>query len=67
MREVLDKFETRGYDNRAKGVHLSGRRRVIATARQLADVLDEASAASDPENEYEMQQAFFRSEWKAGQ
>lgn len=48
----------------AKGVHLSGGEiQRIAIARAILKnapiiILDEASAASDPENEYEMQQAF---------
>lgn len=62
---ILDKFETR--ENTvigAKGVHLSGGEvQRIAIARAILKnapiiILDEASAASDPENEYEMQQAF---------
>lgn len=48
----------------SKGVHLSGGEiQRIATARAILKdapiiILDEASAASDPENEYEMQKAF---------
>lgn len=48
----------------AKGIHLSGGEiQRIAIARAILKnapiiILDEASAASDPENEYEMQQAF---------
>lgn len=62
---IIDKFETR--ENTiigAKGVHLSGGEiQRIAIARAILKnapiiILDEASAASDPENEYEMQQAF---------
>lgn len=63
--DILDKFDTR--ENTvigAKGVHLSGgETQRIAIARAIlknADIiiLDEASAAADPENEYEIQQAF---------
>jgi ABC superfamily ATP binding cassette transporter, ABC/membrane protein len=62
---ILDKFESR--ENTvigAKGVHLSGgETQRIAIARAILKnapiiIFDEASAASDPENEYEMQQAF---------
>ncbi|MGP1569425.1 MAG: ABC transporter ATP-binding protein [Eubacteriales bacterium] len=62
---ILDKFETA--ENTvigAKGVHLSGGEvQRIAIARAILKnapivIMDEASAASDPENEYEMQQAF---------
>lgn len=62
---ILDKFETR--ENTvigAEGVHLSGgETQRIAIARAILKdapiiILDEAGAASDPENEYEMQQAF---------
>ena len=62
---ILDKFENR--ENTiigAEGVHLSGgETQRIAIARAILKdapiiILDEASAASDPENEYEMQQAF---------
>lgn len=62
---ILDKFKDR--ENTmigAKGVHLSGgEMQRIAVARAILKdapivILDEASAASDPENEYEMQQAF---------
>lgn len=48
----------------SKGVHLSGgEKQRIAIARAILKdapiiVLDEASAAADPENEYEIQQAF---------
>lgn len=63
--EILDKFETRentiiGSD----GVYLSGgETQRIAIARAILKdapiiILDEASAAADPENEYEIQQAF---------
>lgn len=64
-RSIIDKFETR--ENTiigSKGVHLSGgETQRIAIARAILKdapiiILDEASAASDPENEYEMQQAF---------
>lgn len=62
---IIEKFETR--ENTligAEGVHLSGGEiQRIAIARAILKdapivILDEASAASDPENEYEMQQAF---------
>lgn len=62
---IVDKFEDR--ENTiigSKGVHLSGGEiQRIAIARAILKdapiiILDEASAASDPENEYEMQQAF---------
>lgn len=62
---ILDKFEKR--ENTiigSKGVHLSGGEvQRIAIARAILKdaqiiILDEASAASDPENEYEMQKAF---------
>ncbi len=62
---ILDKFDTR--ENTiigAKGVHLSGgEMQRIAIARAILKdapiiILDEASAASDPENEYDIQQAF---------
>lgn len=62
---IIDKFESR--ENTmigAEGVHLSGGEiQRIAIARAILKnapiiILDEASAASDPENEYEMQQAF---------
>ncbi|MBF1046336.1 MAG: ATP-binding cassette domain-containing protein, partial [Peptostreptococcus sp.] len=62
---ILDKFETREETIiGAKGVHLSGgEMQRIAVARAILKdapivILDEASAASDPENEYEMQRAF---------
>ena len=63
--DILDKFPER--ENTiigANGVHLSGgETQRIAIARAIlknADIiiLDEASAAADPENEYEIQQAF---------
>lgn len=63
--DILDKFDTR--ENTvigAKGVHLSGgETQRIAIARAILKnaniiILDEASAAADPENEYEIQQAF---------
>lgn len=63
--DILDKFDTREHTViGAKGVHLSGgETQRIAIARAIlknADIiiLDEASAAADPENEYEIQQAF---------
>lgn len=63
--DILDKFESREHTMiGAKGVHLSGGEiQRIAIARAIlkdADIiiLDEASAAADPENEYEIQQAF---------
>lgn len=62
---IIDKFETREHTMiGAQGVHLSGGEvQRIAIARAILKdapivILDEASAASDPENEYEMQQAF---------
>lgn len=63
--DILDKFSTR--ENTiigAKGVHLSGgEKQRIAIARAILKnasiiILDEASAATDPENEYELQKAF---------
>jgi len=63
--DILDKFPER--ENTiigAKGVHLSGgETQRIAIARAILKnagiiILDEASAAADPENEYEIQQAF---------
>lgn len=63
--EILDKFEQR--ENTvigSKGVYLSGgETQRIAIARAILKnapviILDEASAAADPENEYEIQQAF---------
>ena len=63
--EILDKFELREHTViGAKGVHLSGGEvQRIAIARAILKnakivILDEASAAADPENEYELQQAF---------
>ncbi|MBY4797540.1 ABC transporter ATP-binding protein/permease [Collinsella sp. AGMB00827] len=63
--EILNKFPKRE-DTLvgATGVHLSGgEKQRIAIARAILKnapiiVLDEASAAADPENEYEIQQAF---------
>lgn len=62
---IIDKFEAREHTLiGADGVHLSGGEiQRIAIARAILKdapiiILDEASAASDPENEYEMQQAF---------
>lgn len=63
--QFIDKFED-GYDSiiGASGVNLSGGeiQRVSIARIFLKDpkiiVLDEASAAADPENEYELQQAF---------
>ncbi len=62
---ILDKFPSREYTMiGAEGVHLSGgEMQRIAIARALLKdaaiiILDEASAAADPENEYEIQQAF---------
>lgn len=63
--EILDKFIDR--ENTvigSKGVYLSGgETQRIAIARAILKnasivILDEASAAADPENEYEIQQAF---------
>ena len=63
--EILEKFPER--ENTligSKGVHLSGGEiQRIAIARAILKdapiiILDEASAAADPENEYEIQQAF---------
>lgn len=63
--EILDKFPDR--ENTligSKGVHLSGgeKQRIAIARAMLKDapiiVLDEASAAADPENEYEIQLAF---------
>lgn len=63
--DILDKFVSREETViGATGVHLSGGEvQRIAIARAIlkdADIiiLDEASAAADPENEYEIQQAF---------
>lgn len=62
--EILNKFEAR--ENTiigSKGVHLSGGEvQRIAIARSILKdagivILDEASAAADPENEYELQKA----------
>ena len=62
--DVLNKFETR--ENTiigAKGVHLSGGEvQRISIARTILKnapiiIMDEASAAADPENEYELQKA----------
>ena len=63
--QFIDKFED-GYDSiiGASGVNLSGGeiQRVSIARIFLKDpkviILDEASAAADPENEYELQQAF---------
>lgn len=63
--DILDKFKDR--ENTiigSKGVNLSGGEiQRIAIARAMLKnaniiILDEASAAADPENEYELQQAF---------
>lgn len=63
--EILDKFENREETIiGSKGVYLSGGEiQRIAIARAILKdapivILDEASAASDPENEYEIQRAF---------
>ena len=63
--DILDKFpERENTEIGAKGVHLSGGEiQRIAIARAILKnakivILDEASAAADPENEYEIQQAF---------
>lgn len=63
--DILNKFEAREHTLiGSKGVYLSGGEiQRIAIARAIlksADIiiLDEASAAADPENEYELQQAF---------
>lgn len=63
--EILDKFKTREKTIiGSKGVHLSGGEiQRIAIARAILKnaniiILDEASAAADPENEFEIQQAF---------
>lgn len=63
--DILDKFEKREHTIiGSKGVHLSGGEiQRIAIARAILKnaniiILDEASAAADPENEYEIQQAF---------
>ena len=63
--QFIDRFED-GYDSiiGASGVNLSGGeiQRVSIARIFLKDpkviILDEASAAADPENEYELQQAF---------
>ncbi len=63
--DILDKFSQR--ENTiigSKGVYLSGgETQRIAIARAILKdasiiIVDEASAAADPENEYEIQQAF---------
>lgn len=63
--DILDKFETR--ENTiigSEGVQLSGgeKQRISIARAILKDaniiILDEASAAADPENEYEIQRAF---------
>lgn len=63
--EILDKLEKQEHTViGAKGVHLSGGEvQRIAIARAILKdakivILDEASAAADPENEYELQRAF---------
>ena len=63
--EILDKFEEREHTRiGSEGVYLSGgETQRIAIARAILKnaeivILDEASAAADPENEYEIQQAF---------
>lgn len=63
--DILDKFPGREKTRiGSKGVHLSGGEiQRIAIARAILKnapiiILDEASAAADPENEYEIQQAF---------
>lgn len=63
--EILDKFQDREHTLiGSKGVYLSGgETQRIAIARAILKdaniiILDEASAAADPENEYEIQQAF---------
>ncbi len=63
--DILNKFEQKEHTLiGSKGVHLSGGEiQRVAIARAIlknADIiiLDEASAAADPENEYEIQQAF---------
>lgn len=63
--EILDKFEKREHTMiGADGVYLSGgETQRIAIARAILKdaplvILDEASAAADPENEYEIQCAF---------
>ncbi|QEJ94005.1 ABC transporter ATP-binding protein [Treponema phagedenis] len=63
--DILDKFKEREHTViGSQGVHLSGgETQRIAIARAILKnaniiILDEASAAADPENEYEIQQAF---------
>ena len=63
--EILDKLEAREHTViGARGVHLSGGEvQRIAIARAILKnakivILDEAGAAADPENEYELQKAF---------
>lgn len=63
--DIVDKFKDREHTLiGSKGVHLSGGEiQRIAIARAILKnaniiILDEASAAADPENEYEIQQAF---------
>lgn len=63
--DILDAFPDREETViGSKGVHLSGgEKQRIAIARAILKnapiiILDEASAAADPENEYEIQQAF---------
>lgn len=63
--DILDKFKDREHTViGTKGVYLSGgETQRIAVARAILKnakivILDEASAAADPENEYEMQRAF---------
>ncbi len=63
--DILDKFEKREHTIiGSKGVYLSGgETQRIAIARAILKnaaivILDEASAAADPENEYEIQKAF---------
>lgn len=63
--EILDKFDKREQAIiGSKGVYLSGgETQRIAIARAILKdakiiILDEASAAADPENEYELQKAF---------
>lgn len=63
--DILDKFDQREQTIiGSEGVHLSGgEMQRISVARALLKdapivVFDEAAAASDPENEYEMQRAF---------
>lgn len=63
--DILDKFDAREETViGSSGVYLSGgeTQRIVIARAILKDapiiILDEASAASDPENEYEIQQAF---------